>query len=401
MTSIKTLASALAILTGLVGSTACDSDDDNGHVAGSGGSASSTGGAGGSGPFEPPANPGKGGFWVTVSGEDLAGIGYGWNSSATTETPAFVDGWAVKFRHVIITVDKLRINSDPDRDEGNPQSVGALVASADGPWAIDASIGGDVIGKSGSADEKTVPIAAFAKQADGAAFDPKATYAFSYDLVEASANAQLVNLDAEGTELYEQARSKGWSMILAGTATYAGPAPDSGSAFASIPRQIDFTLGLRNPSSYLNCRNTDLAAVGGEFPRGIQPSSNGGTIVQITLHTDHAFWDTLNVEGTPLHFDSIAAQALGDGTADAPGVVTSDDLVDVDITGFETRDGQVLPARSLVSDYQAPAGQLRFDSNGTSFDEANSFLSYLAYSAASGGHLNADGECEVKNHFTP
>ena len=32
---------------------------------------------------------------------------------------------------------------------------------------------------------------------------------------------------------------------------------------------------------------------------------------------------------------------------------------------------------------------------------ANSLAAYLAYSAASGGHMNADGECEVRNDFTP
>jgi hypothetical protein len=54
-----------------------------------------------------------------------------------------------------------------------------------------------------------------------------------------------------------------------------------------------------------------------------------------------------------------------------------------------------------VPDYTAPAGQLKFDANGTSFSKANSFAAFLSYSAASGGHLNADGECEVKNNFTP
>jgi hypothetical protein len=44
---------------------------------------------------------------------------------------------------------------------------------------------------------------------------------------------------------------------------------------------------------------------------------------------------------------------------------------------------------------------MKFDPNGTSFTKANSFAAYLAYSAASGGHMNADGECEIRNNFTP
>ena len=78
---------------------------------------------------------GAGSFLVTVSGEDLALLGYdfGPDARADGDPPAFVDGWALTFDHVIVTVDALRINAEPDRDEGNPFDVGALVASADEP----------------------------------------------------------------------------------------------------------------------------------------------------------------------------------------------------------------------------------------------------------------------------
>ena len=378
--------------------------------AGSSSSGGSTGEAGQTGaagsaqePFTPPGDPGKGGFWVTVSGEDLASVGYDFAQGALSDgdPPAFVDGWAVHFDHVIVTVGNVRVQEDPDKDEGNPQDVGAVVAKAAGPYAVDVAIGGNVIGKSESPDEKTIPIAAFAKKDDGEAFDPESRYAFSYDTLPASTGAVLTNLDAEGLELYAEAQEKGYSMVFAGTATYKGAAPEAGTVFASIPTEVKFKLGFKNPSSYINCRNTDLKEVAGEFPRGIQASATKSTTVQITIHTDHGFWDTLNVEGTPLHFDPIAAQASTYGTPKKPGEVSIEDLVDVDVTGFKTKDGDVLPARSLVSDYEAPAGQLKYDANGTSFKVANSFASYLGYSAASGGHLNADGECEVKNNFTP
>jgi hypothetical protein len=384
--------------------TACG-DSDESIVAGNGGTAGNSGAGGSevSGVFEPPADPGAGAFWVTVSGEDLALLGYDWTSAseADGDPPAFVDGWAVRFEHVIITVDHLRINADPDLDEANPLELGGVVASADGPWAVDVSIGGDVVGKSGSPDERTVPIAAFSTQANGQRFDSAARYAFSYDLVTASDAARIVNLDETGLALYEQARQNGWSMILAGMAEYNGPAPEADSVFASIPEQVNFTLGLVNPSGYINCRNTDLQAVGDEFPRGIQANANASTTVQITLHTDHAFWDTLNVEGTPLHFDPIAAQASTYGTPGSPGTVTTADLTNVDVTGLTTRGGQPLPWRSVVPDFTAPPGQMTYDPNGTSFSAANSLAAYLAYSAASGGHMNADGECEVSNDFEP
>jgi hypothetical protein len=383
---MKKLKSVLSLLA-LAGSAAivsgCGSDDDDGDDANTGAT--------------------SGGFSITVSGEDLASIGYDWNrdSLADGDPPAFVDGWAVHFDHVIVTVADVTLSLDPDKDRGNPRDVGDTVASAAGPWAVDAAIGGDVVGKSQSPDEKTLAIAAFAKQDNGDAFDPESRYAFTYDLVAATRDAVLTNLDAEGLALYEEAQTKGYSMILAGTATYKGPDPDTDSVFAKIPTEVNFSLGLENPSSYINCRNTDLSPIGDEYPRGVQASATKATTVQITIHTDHGFWDTLNVEGTPLHFDPIAANASGYGTPGEPGRVSIDDLVNVDITGLTTADGEPLPWRSAVSDYDAPSGQMKYDPNGTSFEKANSLAAFLAYSAASGGHLNADGECEIKNNFIP
>jgi hypothetical protein len=343
------------------------------------------------------------GFAVTVSGEDLSVNGYDFKqgASANDDPPPFVDGWAIEFTHVIITVANVKLNEEPDKNAGDPTQVGAEVGLAAGPFAVDAHIGGPIVGKSGSPDEKTVQIATFPKKKDGSAFDPKARYAFSYDLVNAAANATQVNLDAEGKTLYADMVTKGYSMLLAGKATFKGPAP-SADVFKKMPPSVKFTLGLKNPSSYVNCRNTDLQEVGGEFPRGVQAKDGAVTIAQITIHTDHAFWSRLNVEGTELHFDPIAGMASTYGAVTpAEGVVTIDDLVNVDVTGFKVKDGTALPDRSLVADYTAQAGQLKFDPNGTTFSKANSFAAYLSYSAASGGHLNADGECEVKNNFTP
>jgi hypothetical protein len=364
------------------------------------------GGATDSATDAPGVGPGvKGGFQITVSGEDLAVNGYdfGADSRAEGDPPAFVDGWEVRFRHVIVTVDKIRINADPDKDEGDPTVMGDVVASVDGPFAVDTTIGGDIVGKSGSPDEKTIAIATIDKRTSGEAFDPAQRYAFSYDFVAASAAAKPVNLDAEGSALYEEAKAKGWAMIFEGSATYKGSAPAAGSVFEKIPREVRFKLGLTNPSSYINCANTDLNQLAsGEYPRGIQVSADKVTVAQITIHTDHLFWSKLNVEGTELHFDPIAAIASTYGTPDAgPGEVTIEDLAAVDVTGFKTRAGEPLPGRSLVPDYSAPAGQLAFDPNGTTFASANSFAAYLAYTASSGGHLNEVGECTVKNNFTP
>jgi len=332
----------------------------------------------------------NGGFQITVSGEALATTGYAFdaNASLDSDPPSFVDGWEVRFEHVIVTVGNIHLNMDPDTDPADPTKMGAVAATVPGLFAVDATIGGAIPGKSGEADEKAVAIATVTGD-----FDPTMRYAFNYDLLPASADARAVNLDAAGQELYEEAKANGWAMLYVGTATYKGP-PATG-AFAGIPGVVHFKLGFANASSYINCQNTDLNATGDEHPRGVQASADRQTTAQITIHTDHAFWSKLNVEGTELHFDPIAARA------DASGNVTTADLATDDVTAFTRRDGTKLEGRSLIGGYTAPPGQLSFDQNGTTFAKPNSYASYLAYSAASGGHLNADGECTVRNNFTP
>lgn len=343
----------------------------------------------------PDVDPGPQGIRVTASGEDLAIVGYPWSPGVTSggEPPAFVDGWAVRFEHVLVTVADVWLASDPDLDPANPLVVGPVVARDAGPWAVDLSRGGPLLGKSGSPDEKTAILTGFS----GATLDPTRRYAFGYAFTAASARAKAVNLDPPGAALYELAKANAWAMAFDGTATYSAGAPDPGTMFAKIPTAVHFTIGFANPSRYVNCRNTDLMQLGGDYPRGVQPSATRSTVVQITLHTDHLFWDALNVEGTPLHFDPIAAVA---GARDAgPGLTTNAELAPLDVTGFKTAAGDDLAWRSAVPDWNAPAGQMHFEANGTPLRPHNAFLSYLAHAAASGGHMNADGKCVVRNDF--
>jgi hypothetical protein len=395
---------------------ACGSDDSNepDPVAQGGSSQAGKGGAGGQagaaqggqgGSFASPADPGPGGFLVTVSGEDLASVGYDFmngTSLANGDPPAFVDGWEVRFEHILVTLDHIRLNDNPDKNPTNPKDLGAVVAQVNGPFAVDVVAGGNIPGKSGSPDEKTVAIAAFAGPDAGGSFSTTDRYAFSYDITVAAPGAKIVNLDGAAQALYAQGVSQGWAFIFQGTATYKGPAPTAGTVFEKIPNVVHFTFGMKNPARYLNCQNTDLQAISEEvFPRGLQASASRSTTAQITIHTDHGFWDKLNTEGTPLHFDPIAAQSSTYGTVNAPpGEVTLDDLDKADFTAFKTRDGEPLPARSAVSDYSAPAGQLYFDPNGTNLPK-NSYARFFSYSVINGGHLNADGLCVVTPDFTP
>lgn len=335
------------------------------------------------------------GFDVIASGEDLVTVGYGFTAGTSkAEDPAFVDGWSVEFTHLIVTYSNIRLNDNPDKSADDPSQMDGVVAHAEGPFAVDLRKAGDATGKSG---EDAVKLTTIAKRDDGGAFATDTRYALSYDIVAASDSATQVNLDAEGKTLYTEAVAKGYSVVFAGVATYKGPAPEAGTVFAKMPKKVNFTFAMKSPTSYLNCQNTDLQPNGDEFPRGVQVLPNANAVVQLTYHTDHGFWDELNVEGTPLHFDPFAANASSYGTPDMDGTVTLDDLDAVDFTALKTKDGEPLPARSLVSDYTAPAGSLSYNPNGTTI-AGNSFAKYFTYSAASGGHLNADGECLVKRN---
>jgi len=336
-------------------------------------------------------------FVVTVSGEDLAHDGYGWTKgkNAQGDPPQLVDGWAVTFDHWIITVARIRLNEDPDKDSQDPTVLGPTIVTDPGTFAVDVVRGGPIVGKSGSPDEKTVEIT----RLPGDKLDPARRYAFSYDLVAATPMATLVNLDAAGKALYARAQTRGWSMAIEGTATYKGDPAMMGTVFAKMPASVHFSIGLENPSSYINCRNTDLMPAMGELPRGVQPDDRKPITIQITMHTDHLFWDQLNVERTPLHFDPFAIAAREFGGDAGVLDVTSAEIGTLDVTGFKTSANEALLWRSLCPDYSAPRGQMSYRTNGTTLTPVNSFLSYVSYSAASGGHMNADGECTIKNAF--
>lgn len=387
---------------------ACADDDSNEPdpqgAAGSSGSAGVGGSSGSAGvdpgelaAFSPPSDPGPGGFLVTISGEDLALSGYDFEPGASkAEDPAFVDGWELSFDHVLVTVGGVRVNDGPDTDAADPTHIGGQLASVAGIFAVDLHKGGPLVGKGGP-PEQAVALAAIGAPDGGGSFDSQSRYAFSFELQAATKSAQNVNLDADGLALYERAITRGWAQVMTGVARYKGPAPEAGSAFAELPTEVRFEIGFANPSSYVNCQNPDLGASGldEDFARGIQTKASGAAIAQISIHTDHTFWRALNVEGSTLHFDQIAALAPGSGEG---GAVTIDDLAAADFSAFRTKSGQSLPARSLVSDYTPPAGQLSFDPNGSSFAK-NAYGAFMSYSASAQGHLNADGECYVVRHF--
>ncbi|HEU4538365.1 MAG TPA: hypothetical protein VFS00_29800, partial [Polyangiaceae bacterium] len=351
----------------------------------SGGSGGS-GGAGGAGGAGQPGPSGS--FALSISGEDLALEGYPFepgSAASAGDPPAFVDGWAITFEHFLITVGNVRLNRGPDADAADPTRLGDEVARDLGPWVVDVANRGAAVDK-GSGQPGAWPLTTITGD-----FDPSERYAFSYDTLAASAAATRVGFKEGSEALYQQAVQRGWAMVFQGTATFVGaPGAPPPPPFDAFSKPVAFTIGLANPIGYVNCENPDLSS-GDGAARGVQTLPNQAAAVQITIHTDHLFWNTLDVEGTPLHFDHLASQARFDAANPAaPGELTSDDLAGVLLNTMYVRGTTTtLPSRTYVDDYTPTQGTFVPNPGGTGI---TTLLDYLAYSQASGGHLNADGE---------
>jgi hypothetical protein len=414
------LISQMSILAACAAATlsACGSSSSNGNLQPKTcGSATSGGGL--LQPFTSPCtDQGANSVLITASGEVLALGGYDF-PPATADAVAFVDGWEVRFSKMLVTFDHVKLSQTPDLLPTDQSQTGALVAQADGPWAVDLHKGGPLAGKGGSG-EQAVSIAAFTGQNKNgnAAFDTTQRYAFGFDIVPATASAQNVNLDASSgsTDLqdYQEMITKGYVAFFIGTATFRGtgcstPAGSPAYDFSQLPTVLNFRFGFTSPTTYVNCQNPDndpaspFAAE--EHQRGVALKSNQTTIAQATFHTDHPFWDSF-VHDSPAHLDQIAAQYVGVALPTAK----IEDMASVKnfSTGFTDKNGAALPWRQCLSTYTAPdASAMHFDVQGRTVNTAataagpylRDYRDYMTFNQSTFGHLNSDGLCFVKRNY--
>lgn len=330
---------------------------------------------------------------VTVSAEGLGANGYAFPPGAGQEV-AFVDGWAINFDRIIVAIDNIRISEVPDKDPGDQSVVGADVAVRKGPFVLDLKKPGNASDKGGAGKVAIrLPIDDFK-----GIFDLEQRYAFSYDLVEATADATLVNVDADDTDVQAMIAS-GQRALLKGSAEFKGQSCQSSVAtydFEALPKAVDFDFGLEGPVSYVNCQNPDNNGEpieGEESPRGIQMLPNGVTTAQITIHTDHIFWPTVSHENLPL-FNQFAANAVASGGAYS---VDLEMLESVPVPGVTDATGTALPWRSCVDAalYVLPTqpATMTFDPGTQALTNLHEFVQF---NAATMGHLNADGLCYVE-----
>jgi hypothetical protein len=357
------------------------------------------------------SNGNGGKIQFTASGEVLALGGYGF-PPATADDPAFADGWEVKFSKLLVTVDHITLSENPDASPSDQSKTGKKVAQLDGPWAIDLHQGGPLEGKGGS-DEQAYPIAILDDQSlnGGAAFDETMRYGFGFDLVPATADATMLQLDASDPDYADMVKN-GWVVLYVGTATFKGgsscTSSDDSFDFGALPTQVNFKLGFKSPTTYVNCQNPDndpAKALGDEeHQRGIQVKSNQIVTAQVTVHTDHPFWESFTHD-SPAHFDPLAALAVN--SADGSYAVTMDETVGVDYTAFQFGKNP-LPWRACAPGYQPPNAnkQMGFDSlsvpHNPSGDPATAmrdYADYLTYNQSTQGHLNSDGLCFVSRNY--
>ena len=364
------------------------------------------------------SNGGK--IQFTASGEVLALGGYGFPPASGAV--AFVDGWEIRFTKFLTTIDKIKLYTNPDSSPTDQSQVGSLVAEVDGPWAIDLHKGGPLVGKGGT-DEKAYPIAVLDNQNKNGAnsFDPATRYAFGFDLIPATASATFLQLQSNDPD-YQDMITNGYVVLYVGRATWLGNGtggaactspPGSSFDFTTLPQVVNFKLGFKTPTTYLNCQNPDndpALGIGGEkHQRGIQVQGNNTVVAQVTVHTDHPFWESF-VHDSPAHFDQLAALATKDASGNYN--VTMQATLGVDYTHFKFGSAD-LAWRSCVptggqGQYNFPnqnpymgfvSGNIPHNPSGDPTTSIRDYNDYMYYNQSTQGHLNSDGLCFVQRHY--
>jgi len=350
-----------------------------------------------------PNKPGS--IQVTFSGETLGVDGLPFPPGDPNADPFFVDGWRISFDEILVVLGNFRLA--PGATQSPDQSVvGTPVVTMPGPYVVDMHKPSGFTGKDGT--EPAGGIFKWDADDSGKAFDNNTRYSFSYDVMKAVYPATQVNLDSSQFADYATMVQKGWSKLYRGTATYNGnnAYDDPGNpnnaaakaAFAALPATVHFMFGWDDHGSLINCDNPDFGK--GQANRGIHPNSNVAVIAQVTLHVDHAFWDILKQEGAYLRFDPIAAWAPAGTTAANPfdiGTLGHKPLASTFANGTPLPDrGPFQSTGSAKPTDQTNPHQVSLDLNGVPAQNVPGLANFMAFSAQSQMHLNADGLCYVK-----
>lgn len=317
---------------------------------------------------------------IGITAEEAVQTGLPFTKAPPPGTLVFLDGWSLEWKRWLVVVDNLRL-SEPGKDTAQQQLVGATVAAHSGPLVVDLK------------KAERTPLVSFASRMDGQPFDTTVRYAFSFDLVPYTASALPVNLDAASNAALSEMASRGYSNYVEVTATHAPFEAGDNPLFQSYPTRVNVAFGWGGRVSYINCDNPDNGGEGAAS-RGISALTAGVRSATIHLHSEHPFWDKLNVENPPLRFDAIAARAttMLMGT-ELVGTVTLDALSSSLTTGPTDLLMRPVYDRGVVAGYVRKSGPLSYDANGT--PGVDTLKSFIVYSAQAMAHLNGEGLCFV------
>lgn len=345
---------------------------------------------------------------VQISGEEAATHGFLYPAGSEV---TLVDGWELRFSHLLVTVDDVTLAENPDAAPTDQSRTGAVVARASGPWVVDLAVPGSLPGAGG--EGLATPLATITNMnlRGGAPFAPDERYALGYRVVRATEVAQRVNFaDAEVEALYTRMIERGDAVLYAGTATFKGEgctSSDPSYDFAKLPKSIAFELGFATPTAYVNCQNQEnqgTAFEGEEYQRGVAIPSNRPALVQLTLHLEHPFFSD-TIHDSSVFFDQLAAQLVGKKPG---GTLTLDDLARVDPTAFTDGAGTPLPWRTCQNDPELPPGKQRYfgvghvlvDPSGDPHEVFRDYRDYVSYLTSTQGHLNGgEGLCYVERAY--
>ena len=345
---------------------------------------------------------------VAISGEDIAtdGIAFPEGSEVT-----IVDGWAIELSHVLVTIGGVTLSENPDLVPSDQSRTGGVVARAAGPWAIDLHTAGTIPAAGGEGLATPLTLIANQTERGSAAFDDDERYAFGYDIVPASADAEIVNFgdDPEAQAAYAEMIDTGTTVLYVGRATFRGQdceSSDEDYDFTKIPREVAFKLAFQTPTSFVNCQNQDnqgAAFDDEEYQRGVAVPKNADALAQITLHLEHV-WFSSTVHDPSLRFDQLAAQLVGKPEG---AVLTLDNLQHLDPTAFVDAEGTPLPFRNCDGSALPVGKQLRFDSGSVAIDPGakpssalRDYRDFIQYVQSTQGHLNGgEGLCYVERRY--
>jgi hypothetical protein len=243
-------------------------------------------------------------------------------------------------------------------------------------------------------------------------------YAFAFDVIPAAATAVNVNLDAAAMSDYQQMVADQCTVLYVGTATFKGGTVPGHTdcntgAYANWPSTVHFRLCFKSPTTYANCQNPDndpaRALSGEEHERGIAFLAGQSVVGQVTIHTDHPFWDSV-LHDSPAHFDQFAARVLGPAADAGAPTVTLEMTRGVDYTAYTDALGKPLAWRYCIDPptdvHPMLSGTMAFDPqsvpHATGEDPATGLRDYqdfATYDQSTQGHLDSDGLCAVERHY--